>query len=317
MRKWAKCVVVSLFMVTAFIPVIVMAEDQNLPKGFGLNNPHDYKEHPNLYGGIGTINYVEQFSSDDYTTLHQFCRVGVIPPKSSIGEHRLSDGEELFIILKGQVDVTVNGHTGRIADRTMIPCKLGDSVGLYNPTESDVLFGWIAIAKEKGKWNPIVLNTDLSKKNHEPVVPFPWIPMEYLIGPPPENPSPRGKGPHGGAGSFRSNLARTRINSERCFFTINQWEAAYMVMPPGTSIGYHKHIIHEEHYFMVKGRARGTVNDVTLNLKPGDCTLCASGDSHGIYIDGDEDAGVICILTSSTPDRKVDSYNFGIDLVDW
>ena len=294
------------------------ARDQDrIPKGFGFNNPQDYKEYPNLYGGPGAVNYVEQFSSDNYGTLHQFFRVGVIPPKSGIGEHRLVDGEELFVILEGMLDVTVNGGTGRIAGRTMIPCKLGDTVGLYNSGDTDVVFAWSAIATKKGAWNPVATNTDLTTKQNEPVVPFPWIPMEYYTGPEPQNPAPRGKGPHGGAGTMRASLARTRINPEHCFFTINQWEAAYMVMPAGMSIGYHGHDIHEEHYIMVKGRARGTVNGVTLNLKPGDTTVCSLGDSHGIYIDGEEEAGVICILTSTTADRKVSSDNYGIDLVDW
>ena len=66
------------------------------------------------------------------------------------------------------------------------------------------------------------------------------------------------------------------------YFTTS-FGAYYLVLPPGTSIGYHRHETKEELYFVVSGRARGTVDDVTLDLKPGDCTVVNIDGKHGIY----------------------------------
>jgi mannose-6-phosphate isomerase-like protein (cupin superfamily) len=62
----------------------------------------------------------------------------------------------------------------------------------------------------------------------------------------------------------------------------------YMVMPPGTSIGYHQHGQNEEMYLVLEGTGRMTVNGEERDVKPGDVLLNRAGWSHGLENTGSE-----------------------------
>ncbi|MHB9031299.1 MAG: cupin domain-containing protein [Candidatus Latescibacterota bacterium] len=249
------------------------------------------------------MRFVEEFGPKDFKTKHRFFRVGIIPPKASIGEYRLTDTDELFMILKGLALVTVNGRTARIVGPSMVPVRTGETIGIFNPEDTDLSFAWLVTEIKKGVYNPAPLGNDLTKNQIEQPCPFVWIPMDY--------------------GDFRMTIKSAHLGKGPIYDTFGRlskeyyktlWGVFYLILPPGTSIGYHSHDIHEELYFVVKGRARGTVNDVTLDLTEGDCTLCPLGSAHGIYNNGAGDLGIICTLHSSLPSGEWGAKNLGDDL---
>lgn len=60
-------------------------------------------------------------------------------------------------------------------------------------------------------------------------------------------------------------------------------------LPPGASIGMHKHEGEYEIYYILKGTAQVMDNDVPGVLDAGDCMICLDGDSHSIENSGAED----------------------------
>lgn len=70
-----------------------------------------------------------------------------------------------------------------------------------------------------------------------------------------------------------------------------------IVIPPGSSIGYHQHVGEEEVYFVLKGR--GEVNDdgKVCEVKPGDLVLTRSGSYHGIRCLGDEPLEIFAMVS--------------------
>ena len=61
------------------------------------------------------------------------------------------------------------------------------------------------------------------------------------------------------------------------------------VLPPGSSVGIHKHVGDHEIYFILSGKARVYDNGVTAELGPGDLHHCPDGQEHGIENIGDAD----------------------------
>ena len=57
----------------------------------------------------------------------------------------------------------------------------------------------------------------------------------------------------------------------------------HALLPPGTSVGYHRHETIEECYVIMEGSGRMTVDDETIEVIPGDVILNRLGGSHGIY----------------------------------
>ena len=249
------------------------------PDQFALYDQEEFSDYSNFHGGAKTIKYAEYFGPDDYQSQHYFLRVVLIPPKASIGEYRLTDSDETFALVDGMAFMTVDGQTGHLAGKTLVPVKMGSSVGTYNPTDDDITVIWVCSVRKKGTYTPVDLGNDLTGKKPEDVIPFPYIAQNYFITPPGKKASHLGLG---------SGLIENLETVDFGYFEAG-YHTRWFAVPPGSSIGYHTHFTNEEHFFVVSGSARGTVNDITVRMGPLDCLMCGIDDCHGIYNDGTED----------------------------
>ena len=73
--------------------------------------------------------------------------------------------------------------------------------------------------------------------------------------------------------------------------------ASVNILPPGASVGVHKHGGDAEAYIVLSGSGLYTNKDgEKIRLKAGDVTFCYDGEIHGMENDGDEPllmAGII------------------------
>lgn len=74
---------------------------------------------------------------------------------------------------------------------------------------------------------------------------------------------------------------------------------AVSIIPPGCSIGTHRHQGDFEVYYMLKGKAHVVDNDVPGILEPGDCMVCQDGDTHSIENRGEETVEYIALILNS------------------
>ena len=56
----------------------------------------------------------------------------------------------------------------------------------------------------------------------------------------------------------------------------------YLVVPPGVTIGEHRHGANEEIYFILEGHARMKINGQEYEVKPGDFIVNHAGWEHGL-----------------------------------
>lgn len=270
--------IVSIFLGTMFSSADITSAQNNLPKGFALYKPENFKEYPAFHGGAGVIKYCEYFGPADYKSNHNFFRVVILPPKTSIGEYKLTDSDETFVLLSGSAYMTINGHTGFLAGETLVPVKMGSSVGIFNPTDNSSTFIWVCSVKEKGKYNPMDLGKNLVSSKPEDIIPFPYIARNYYITAPGKEASHLGLPP-----GLIENIETVGFD----YFTTG-YTTRFFAVPPGASIGYHTQFTNEEHFFILSGTGRGTCNDMTVRMNPLDCLKCGVNDRHGIYNDGKE-----------------------------
>jgi mannose-6-phosphate isomerase-like protein (cupin superfamily) len=71
---------------------------------------------------------------------------------------------------------------------------------------------------------------------------------------------------------------------------------AHNILKPGTSIGYHKHEGDYEGYYFLKGKGAFDDNGKKYEVKAGDFTLIAVGESHSIENTGAEDLEFIALV---------------------
>ncbi len=69
-----------------------------------------------------------------------------------------------------------------------------------------------------------------------------------------------------------------------------------LLMPPGTSIGEHRHDAEDEVFIVVRGS--GILDDGTVETRVsvGDAILTGDGAAHAIRNDGDEDLEIVAVI---------------------
>src|SRR5687767_811908 len=89
------------------------ASPQKLPLAERISHtvPGKYRASPSVHGGPGQLDYMGLFNATALDTNLYFLHRGIIQPKSGIGAHFHNQCEEMFVILDGEAQFTINGHT--------------------------------------------------------------------------------------------------------------------------------------------------------------------------------------------------------------
>jgi uncharacterized cupin superfamily protein len=73
------------------------------------------------------------------------------------------------------------------------------------------------------------------------------------------------------------------------------------ILPPGVSIGVHKHTGDEEYYYIVSGKGIMTLDQDRIEVTGGDMTAVYPGGLHGLENTGSEDLRIIVISARLRP----------------
>ena len=256
---------------------------------FARNDPSKYGrggEFP--HGGAGTISYTELTPRDKLKSQFLFVHRGILEPKCGLGEHAHRKMEEMYIIFDGAAQFTVNGRTAALPGPAMTPCVMGSSHGIYNHTDKPCEFMNIGVTLENRQYD----NVDFAKKNDlvdavvESPPPFPWTVFDRRLNMP--------------VPSFYNGKGKmfTRVVWPTTIFRTNWGFVNHYVIPPGSSVGYHRHNVMEEVYYILSGKGRLTVDDATFDVRAGDAGTVVLGGAHGFYNNTGEDTEIISIAVA-------------------
>jgi mannose-6-phosphate isomerase-like protein (cupin superfamily) len=296
--------------ITMTLLPVAHAQQTGIPV-YGSTNPADfikYDARTQCHGGRGTLPLGTILSGDIFKTrIHAVSR-GIIPPKSSIGEHVHRKMEEIFIVLNTTAEFTIDGKTSLLPAGSMVVCNKYHTHGIYNPHD-DIDLDWLyfAVTDVKGQGEAVDFGEDLTNKQLESPVPFKYTVLDRTL----LRPADRA---HGGKGTIfaRRLWDSTDFKTDWAFID-------HVVLPPGTSFGYHQHTMLEEVDYIVSGTGYVTVNDHTWTVGPGDAIPCTLHDTHGLYNSGTEDLVLIvstCEVEKGARVGSRDTIDRGDDLVD-
>ncbi|RTE11249.1 cupin domain-containing protein [Paenibacillus whitsoniae] len=88
--------------------------------------------------GLGLIRSAKLYAKEDFASPLRFLYYVEIPPGASIGVHTHKADEEMYIILSGRGQMTVDGEIREVGSGDMVLNKPFGSHGLYNHSD-DVL----------------------------------------------------------------------------------------------------------------------------------------------------------------------------------
>ncbi len=266
--------------------------------------PSKYSDAPAAHGGVGVLKYMAVFDHTAFETNWLFIHRGILMPRSGIGEHIHRTMEEMFTILDGTAQFTVNGRTAQLPGGSMVLCGKGQSHAIYNNTDRPVEWMNLAVGTIKDTYDAIDYGDSRVGAKLESPAPFAagyiddrliqWVEKAH---------------------DGRGKLGFRRIYSHESFAT-NWGFIDHCILPPGSSIGYHRHDWMEECYMVIKGRGRAALDGKTFDVQAGDFILNRLHGDHGIYNSGSEDM-VLINMCVSLEKGKFDATNHGEDLSGW
>ena len=95
-------------------------------------NPATYRSSPAVHGGAGTMSFTALLNRGAVTPEFNFLHRGVIPAGAGIGHHFHNVVEEMFVILDGEAQFTIDGRTATVKGPAGVLCRTGHSHAIYN-----------------------------------------------------------------------------------------------------------------------------------------------------------------------------------------
>jgi mannose-6-phosphate isomerase-like protein (cupin superfamily) len=125
-------VATALMRVSAQSPAAVLAQR------IAHTDPAAYRVLSAVHGGAGSMSFTALLNRGAVTPEFNFLHRGVIPPGSGIGHHFHNVVEEMFVILDGDAQFTVDGRTASVKGPAGVLCRTGHSHAIYNPGPAPV-----------------------------------------------------------------------------------------------------------------------------------------------------------------------------------
>jgi mannose-6-phosphate isomerase-like protein (cupin superfamily) len=271
-----------------------------LTERIGHTDPERAFASQNVHQGTGTLHIQTLLGRGTVFGLN-FMHHGPLMPKSSIGHHFHTNSDEMFLILDGDCEFTINGQTALLEGPAGVPLKSGSAHAVYNPNDEPV--DWVnfqvAVTEpgqerasggraggfpRRGAFNysadPTALWETGDDRSDVEVLDKPtFINTGKLT----EETMRPVENMNGGIGTvkYRRTLGPGAFASNWSFFD-------HYLIPVGSTIGRHYHEGVDEVYFVIKGKGKVHVNDEVADIAYGDAVPVIAGEIHSFESSADE-----------------------------
>src|SRR5438045_1212962 len=94
--------------------LVSQAAQAELSRRIAHTDPAAFRPSPAVHGGAGTMAFTALLNRGAVTPEFNFLHRGEIPPGVGIGHHFHNTVEEMFIILDGEAQFTIDGRTALV-----------------------------------------------------------------------------------------------------------------------------------------------------------------------------------------------------------
>jgi mannose-6-phosphate isomerase-like protein (cupin superfamily) len=210
-----------------------------------------------VHDGAGEMDFRAMLGTDAVEPNLIFFHRGVIPPKSGIGEHFHNRCEEMFVILDGKAEFTVDGRTSLIQGPAGVPDRMGHAHAIYNPTDQPLQ--WLNINVGMSKvYDTFNLGDPRLNATLDPIPQFVSFRLDRALLRPVN-------AMDGGTGTVQYRRA-----IEPTVFTTSWSWVDHLLLPPGTSVGPKAKPDFAEVYYVVTGDGSVTLGSESANIHTGD-----------------------------------------------
>jgi len=262
------------------------AAQEAAPARIVHTDPAAFRQLSAVHAGAGSMAFAALLNRGAVTPEFNFLHRGVIPPGAGIGHHFHNVVEEMFVILDGEAQFTVDGRTASVKGPAGVICRAGHSHAIYNAGTTPLQWMNLNVSLVAGVYDAFDLNDTRAAAALDAVPTFMTMRLDRALLRPA---GARGRGAAPTPASPTAVVSR-RVLGPSVFSTA--WAYIdHVIVPPGASTPELAHEAVGEAYYVLAGAGAVTIAGTpreTATVRIGDAVPIRIGESSRFSNTGSE-----------------------------